>query len=246
MHCGGVTRARNEAQFHAVNAAGTGRLAAAAAAAGVARFVLISSLAARGPDGAGGPISPYGRSKAAGETALERAKADMERVVLRPGGIYGPRDPDLLPLFKLVARGWTIVPRSEIPLQPVYVTDAAAATLAALDAPEPSEPLPIAAADKHGWTALADALSSAVGRNARLVRVPPALFWTAGLFSEFGALFTGAAPPMDRRRAKDMSVHAWTCDPAVSTSALPGWAPHIDIRDGLERTAEWYREVGWL
>ncbi len=246
VHCGALTRARSEAEFMAVNAAGTERLAEAAARAGVARFVFISSLAARGPDGADGPISPYGRSKAVAEASLAATRGDMSTIVLRPGGVYGPRDLDLLPLFRLVDRGWTIIPRSRIPLQPVYITDVVSAVVAALDAPEPETPLAIAGEGRHTWPALASALVSAVGRPGRVVGVPPPVFWTVGLVAELAARITGTPPAMDRSRARDMSVHAWTCETDLARHVLDPWEPSVDIEEGLARTATWYREAGWL
>ncbi len=245
VHCGGLTRARSEAEFRRVNADGTATLARAASRAGVRRFVFMSSLAARGPDGAAGPISPYGRSKAAAEGALGGLEGDMERVVLRPGGIYGPRDPDLLPLFRLAARGWVPVPAGSPPLQPVYVDDVVSATTAALTAPPPGPPLPVAHPARHGWPALALALEEGLGVDARIVQVPPALFWAAGLVSEVVSRFTGKAPAMDRRRARDMSRHRWTTAIDETRRAL-GWEPRVDIRQGLALTAAWYREAGWL
>ena len=246
VHCGALTRARNESEFMAVNAVGTRRLAEAAAAAGVRRFVFISSLAARGPDGADGPVSPYGRSKADAEAALAAIRGSMEVAVLRPGGVYGPRDSDLLPLFRLAARGWTAVPRSRAPLQPVYVADVVSAALVSLEAAPAPLPLPIAAAERHSWRALASALMAAVGRPGRVLRLPSALFLTAGALSELAGRVTGKAPAFDRRRARDLSAHAWTCDIEPSRKHLDPWRPRVGIDEGLARTAEWYRRKGWL
>lgn len=246
VHCGALTRARNESEFMAVNAVGTRRLAEAAAAAGVRRFVFISSLAARGPDGAHGPVSPYGRSKAEAEAALAALRRSMEVAVLRPGGVYGPRDSDLLPLFRLAARGWTAIPRSRAPLQPVYVADVVSAVLAALEAAPAPLPLPIAAAERHSWRELAGALMAAVDRPGRVLQVPSALFLAAGALSELAGRLTGKAPAFDRRRARDLSAYAWTCDIEASRRHLDPWRPRVGIDEGLARTAEWYRLMGWL
>ncbi|MXW56301.1 MAG: NAD(P)-dependent oxidoreductase [Gemmatimonadales bacterium] len=246
VHCGALTRARNESEFMAVNAAGTRRLAEAAADAGVRRFVFISSLAARGPDGADGPVSPYGRSKAEAEAALASRGGSMEVAVLRPGGVYGPGDSDLLPLFRLAARGWAAIPRSQAPLQPVYVADVVSAVLAALEAAPPPLPLPIAGAERQSWPALARALMAAVGRPGRVLRLPPALFLAAGALSELAGRLTGKAPALDRRRARDLAAYAWTCDIEPSRKVLDPWRPRFGIEDGLARTAEWYRRKGWL
>ena len=245
VHCGALTRARNEAEFMAVNATGTERLARAAAAAGVRRFVFISSLAARGPDGAGGPVSPYGRSKAAAEGALASIGGAMDIVILRPGGVYGPRDTDLLPLFRLAARGWAVIPRSPAALQPVHVSDVVSAVVASLTAPAP-DPLPIAGAAASSWAEVARALIAAAERPGHVLRVPPAAFLTVGLLSEFVSRWTGTAPAMDRRRARDLSVHAWTCDLGPSRRHLDPWRPRVDIEAGLAQTAAWYRRKGWL
>lgn len=245
VHCGGLTRARDEAEFQRVNAAGTESLAAAAVAAGAARFVFVSSLAARGPDGSGGPVSAYGRSKAAGERLLEAFRDRLELVVLRPGGVYGPRDDDLLPLFRAAARGFLAVPRSPHPLQPVYVGDVVSATKAALEAEPSVDPLPVAHPRRHTWDDLAAALAAAVGGEPRIVHLPPAFFWSVGLLSELASRLTGRSPAMDRRRARDLSRLRWTCDIDETRRALD-WEPTVDIELGLRVTAAWYREVGWL
>ena len=246
VHCGALTRARSEAEFIAVNATGTRRLARAAAEAGVRRFVFISSLAARGPDGAGGPVSPYGRSKAVAEEALESIGGPMEIVVLRPGGVYGPRDTDLLPLFRLAARGWVVVPRSAAPLQPVFAADVVDAVLAALKATPASGPLHIAGPSSRSWGKVAHALMAGVARPGRVLRAPAAVFLSVGLVSEFAARLTGTAPAMDRRRARDLAIHAWTCDIEPSEAALAPWRPQVDLDEGLATTAAWYRRRGWL
>src|SRR6266403_865643 len=66
VHCAGLIKAVRPADFFAINAAATGRLAAAAAATPrPPRFILLSSLAARQPE-----LSAYAASKRAGERAL--------------------------------------------------------------------------------------------------------------------------------------------------------------------------------
>ena len=246
IHCGGLTSARNEDEFMAVNAAGTAELAKAASAAGVARFIYISSLAARGPDGASGPVTPYGRSKLLGERLLEENKGDMTTVVLRPGGIYGARDSALLPLFQMATRGWMIVPRSEVPLQPVYVSDVVTATIAAIDAPTVDKPVEIAGVQKHRWEDLAQVVGAAVGDGVRVVRVPMAFLRAAGLVSELGAKLVGRLPAVDRRKVRDIGHHSWTCDIEEAGRLLEGWKPRVELNDGMSRTFVWYRQAGWM
>jgi hypothetical protein len=100
-HVAGLVMARDEAEFHAVNAEGTRRLLEAAAPSG-ARFVLVSSLAAGGPTVPGRPllghepphpVTAYGRSKLAAE-AVVRA-GPLPWTIVRPPAVYGPRDREM-------------------------------------------------------------------------------------------------------------------------------------------------------
>jgi len=244
VHCAGVTSAPGIERFMEVNAEGTARLARAADGAGVSRFVLISSLASRGPDGAGGPTSPYGLSKLEGERRLAECRGGMTTAVLRPGGIYGPRDTGMLSLFKVAARGWTIVPGTDATVQPVHAGDAAAAATAAVSGPEPDEPLPVLGEDAVSWGDLGEMMRDAVG-GGRVVRLPRWLIRLGGLTGELTAPLTGGRPFMDRRRARDLAEHTWTSEITETTRRL-GWRPRFSLRQGLAATAAWYREAGWI
>jgi nucleoside-diphosphate-sugar epimerase len=97
VHAAGLVKARRTSDYRLVNTEGTSKLATAAKEAGVRRFVLISSLAARGPDNTppgderDRPASAYGRSKLEAEEILRPFGKQMEVITLRPAGIYGPR-----------------------------------------------------------------------------------------------------------------------------------------------------------
>ncbi len=244
VHLAGVTRASRPGLFREVNVEGTVRLAEAAARAGVRRFVFVSSLAARGPDGADGPVSAYGASKREAERRLAEREGEMEVVVLRPGGVYGPRDVDLLPLFRMASRGWLVVPAGGHRLQPVYATDVAAAVRAAAERGG-FGPHALAGEGLHAWDEVTAALEAAVGRRVRAVPLPGAVMVAAGAAAEAVARLTGKAPELDRRRARDLARHRWTCDPGPAQEAL-GWRPEVGLWDGVSRTATWYRRAGWI
>lgn len=253
VHVAGVTAAARPSLYREVNVEGTRRLAEAAASAGVRRFVFVSSLAARGPDDADGPVSAYGRSKREAEQALARAGRGpdgaaraMEAVVLRPAGVYGPRDTDLLTLFRAADTGWLPVPTGASPLQPVYARDVAEAALLAGEGETPGfGPWPLAEENWYRWQEVADGMSEALGRPVRTVPVPGWVLVAAGAAAEAVSGALGRTPELDRRRAKDLATHAWTCDPRASEEAL-GWRPAVPLAAGLRRTARWYRERGWL
>jgi len=250
VHAAGLTRARRAGDYHRVNAEGTRELATAAAGTGVGRFVLISSLAARGPDGsardgADRPVSAYGRSKLAAETYLRGCGGRMETVVLRPAAVYGPRDRDLLPMFRMARAGWMGIPDGPALLQPVYAGDVARAARAAARAPAGFGPFPVAEAARYTWEEVAAGLEGALGRPVRTVRLPAGVFVLAGSVAERAAKLRDAPPVFDERRARDLAVHAWTCDVSGTGRAL-GWRAEVPLAEGLERTVRWYRREGWL
>lgn len=245
VHVAGVTRAPSPGLFRAVNVEASVTLARAAAESGVERFVFVSSLAARGPDGASGPVSDYGRSKRDAEVELARLGGGMEVVVLRPGGVYGPREEDMLPLFRAADRGWLPVPAGGGVLQPVYATDAAEAVRAGLEGDAGFGPWPVVEPTRYGWGEVAAGLEGALGREVRSVSVPAALAEAVGVVGELVAGVTGSPPRLDRRRARDLTRLEWTADPSPTEEAL-GWRARVALPEGLRRTAAWYREAGWL
>jgi nucleoside-diphosphate-sugar epimerase len=249
VHAAGITRASSESDYFSVNADVTQKVAEASVRAGARRFVLISSLAARGPDGSTGPASAYGASKLESERRLQavvESGGSLEPRFLRPGGVYGPRDRDLLPLFQVARSGFVPVPRGVGRLQPVYASDVATAVLQALDV-EWSEdgPFHLGGPEIHTWEEIADALGAALGRPVRPVRVPAAVFLAAGSLSELAAFILRRAPDLDRRRARDLTRLDWTCELDPVEREL-GWRPKVSLRQGMAEAADWYREAGWL
>ena len=95
IHVAGVVNAPDKSGFVEGNITGTQAMVAAAEAAGIARFVHVSSLAARAPD-----LSVYGWSKAQAELAV--AASALDWVMVRPPWVYGPGDLDTLDLSRLL------------------------------------------------------------------------------------------------------------------------------------------------
>ena len=109
------------AEFRAVNVEGTLNLGRQAAAAGVKRFVFISSIKVNGEGTKPGqiykesdhsdPNDPYGISKFEAEQGLRQIAADtgMQVVIIRPPLVYGPGvKANFAALMNAVERGWPL------------------------------------------------------------------------------------------------------------------------------------------
>jgi nucleoside-diphosphate-sugar epimerase len=255
IHCAGLTRGSREAMF-AANTEGTrALLEACLSAQRPIRFVLCSSQAAAGPGRLDRPrqiadpptpTSDYGRSKLAAEEEALKVSGPLEVAVLRPVAVYGPRDEDTLPYFKMAAGGVIVVPgiRGRL-VQLVHAGDVAAALCLAMERPEAvGRTFFVGHPDILSWARLAEAIGLAVGRRSLKVRLPSFIMQAAGAAVEWVGSGKGAGQ-LDRRRARDMSERAWTCRVDETMTEL-GWSPRYDAVNGLRETADWYRREGWL
>ncbi|MFD2263660.1 complex I NDUFA9 subunit family protein [Lacibacterium aquatile] len=112
--------------FSALQAEGPGKIAAAAAKAGVAKFVQVSAIGADA-----GSDAKYAATKAQGEAAVR--EAFPAAVILRPSIVFGPED-KFFNRFASMARTFPVVPvvGPKTRFQPVYVGDVADAIMACL------------------------------------------------------------------------------------------------------------------
>ncbi len=244
IHAAGAIRAPDRARFEAINATATARLARAAAEAGVHRFVLVSSLAARAPE-----VSAYAWSKARAEAELRRFAETMQIAVIRPPAVYGPGDRATLEIFRGLARGRLVVPAArEGRFSLIFVEDLAALLAHLCEAPWPRG-LILEPDDGHPggyrWQDLADRAAAATGRPVRLVLLPRAAGQLVASTSELFARITGKAPLLPVDKLGEFYHSDWLCRPE-GLEKVAGWRPHVTFAEGLDRTFAWYRAAGWL
>ncbi|HUG28507.1 MAG TPA: NAD-dependent epimerase/dehydratase family protein [Gemmatimonadales bacterium] len=250
----GLTAARNAAEFQRVNVDGTATLLAAAAEAGVRRFVLVSSLAAAGPSPRGGrraelepsePVTLYGRSKAAAEDAVRRGAVPW--VIARPPAVYGPRDVELLKVFKIARLGVApVFGDGSQELSLVYGPDLAEA-LAAMGSTVGVEGRVYYPAHPEVVTsgALVHTIGRAMGRRMRLVPLPRPLAGGILQVTGLAARLMGRATLLNPDKANEFFQPAWTCDPGPLERET-GWRAAHDVVRGVAATRAWYRREGWL
>jgi nucleoside-diphosphate-sugar epimerase len=225
-----------------VNVDGTRRLAEAAAAKGVRRFVFLSSVKVNGEATGTTPFTErdpprpedvYGITKWKAEQALQQVAANsgMEVVVLRAPLVYGPGvKGNFLRLAHLVARG---VP---LPLASVrnrrsllYLGNLIDAITACLTSPRAAGQTYFASDDEDVSTpALAHALGVALAIPARLFPCP-------------GALLELAATVLGRRADIEKLIGSLQVDTSRIRNDL-GWRAPCSFVAGLQDTARWYLE----
>jgi nucleoside-diphosphate-sugar epimerase len=253
VHMAGATRALRRSIFHDVNASGTLRLVEAIEADGGARrLVYLSSLAAAGPsDGSPvcqtdtpRPLTAYGRSKLEGEDHVLGRDA-VDGVVLRPPAVYGPRDRELLPFFRLARRGLLpVIGPLNRRIQMIHVGDLAEALVRAAQA-RATGIFHIAEPTAYTWAEMLDHVAAAVGRRGSRVRVPAALLKVAAGGSQAAARLTRRPAVFDSEKALELLAAGWLCETDTARRKL-GFEAVIPLPQGLRDTARWYRAHGWL
>lgn len=230
------------AAYRLANVEATRNLAQQAAAAGVRRFVFLSSIKVNGEttdvhpftrDDAPRPLDAYGISKHEAEEALQRIGADtgMEIVILRPPLVYGPGvKGNFLRLLQAVARG-TPLPLASIRNQRslVYVGNLVDAIVTCIDAPAAAgKTWLVSDGEDVSTPELIRKLAAALGKRPRLLPWPPALLHCVATL--FG---------------KQAAVMRLTGSLVVDSGDLRrelGWQPRYSLDQGLNATAQWYHQ----
>ncbi len=257
FHVAGLTKSLKTEPYFSVNRDGTASLLEAVArSGGSARFVHLSSLAAAGAtlrgrprreDDPPEPVSPYGESKLAGEGEVLARAGRVDSIILRVGAVYGPGDPELARLFRMVRRGWLPVfgPRRQ-PLTVCYVDDLVRALILAGEAPAASgeifqvgHPRP-ASLEEMGRLA-----ARRLGRRVRVFRIPMPAVRAAAAFEETRGRFTGRASLVNRPKLNELRQTGWEADVAKARRQL-GFEARVGLDEGVARTVDWYLDQGWI
>lgn len=238
VHCAGAVRGVTPAQFDRVNVDGVTRLVEATRAqARPPRLLSLSSLAAREPQ-----LSPYAASKRKGEQALAAAAGDMSWTAFRPPAVYGPGDKELLPLFRLMARGLAPLPGSnKARFSVIYVDDLANAVLRWMDAPPETGgifELHDGRAGGYAWDDVIAIVQQLTGRPVRrlkiplpLLQLPAAVNWVAGQLLPY-------APMLTPGKIRELRHPDWVCDNKHIQLAVD-WQPQVELEEGLRLTPGW-------
>jgi nucleoside-diphosphate-sugar epimerase len=161
--------------------------------------------------------------------------------------VYGPRDVEVLKVFKLARAGIApVFGDGTQELSAVYGPDLAEALIAAATSDLTVGRIYYAChPEVFASGELVRRVGAAQGRAVRLVPLPDWVARTALAVSHTAARLTGQTTILTPDKANEFLQPAWTGDPAPLI-ADTGWQPAHDLARGLAATASWYRAQGWL
>ena len=245
-----------DAAYRAINVDGTRHVLEAARAAGARRVVHCSTGGVHGhianpPATEDAPFNPgdvYQDTKLEAEQAAREfgTATGFDVVVARPIGIYGPGDTRFLRMFRGLARGnFPMIGSGKPYYHLTYIDDLVEGFRLCGTVPAAAGRTYILAGPRY------TTLEQLVKLVANELKVEPPKFhwpvwpfWTAGLLCEMVCVPLRIEPPIFRRR-----VDFYTKNRAFDTTRARtelGFAPQVDLEEGIKRTADWYRREGLL
>ncbi len=228
------------------------------------RFVMISSLAAIGPlrdihadplteESPYQPITPYGKSKRDAELAL-RAMDDLPYIIIRPTGVYGPRDKNFGQVFRAMERGIDLrLGSDDQELSFIYVTDLARSVMELLkdnqysvaessdsqnQASIPQAIYNITDGQVYRPSQFSAYIRSVVGGNARVVRIPRPLLMGISYLLWAKARIQSRALHLSPYKMRELTAASWRCDITALREAIE-FQPQYTLESGVKTYYEW-------
>ena len=242
--------------YDEVNISGTRNVLDAAFEAKVKKFIYCSTCGVHGniddpPAGEDAPIQPadyYQRTKYEAEPIVnEYFMKGMKTVIFRPAAIYGPGDPErFYMIFKRVAKGsFPMFGSGRTYYPPLYIDNLIDAFMLAMQDGKGDGQAYLIADDKYlEIEDLVRRVGRAMDINVKIPHYPVMPLVIAGHFFEKICKPFKITPPIFPRRVDWYRQNrAFKIDKARREL---GYQPRIDIDEGLRRTAEWYKQEGYI
>ena len=269
VHAAGVTKCLHKEDFRRINTEGTMNLVRAIMELKMPlkRFVYISSLSIMGAireqqpyteiqeNDTAQPNTAYGKSKLEAEEWLSRLNKELGArneellpyVILRPTGVYGPRERDYFMMFKSIkAHTDFAVGYQQQDITFVYVTDVVQAVFLALEKGKTGRRYFLSDGAVYQSSTFSNLIRKELG-NPWWIRIT-APIWLLRIITFCGEYFgrmTGKVTALNNDKYNIMRQRNWRCDITPAREEL-GYEPKVQLEEGVKRSVKWYQENGWL
>ena len=261
IHAAGATKCRRPEDFQKTNAEGTLRLALSLLETGAlrpgGRFVFLSSLSVCGPvheidfepiteNDTPLPNTAYGRSKLQAEHYLADVPG-LNYVVLRPTGVYGPRERDYFMMAKSIRQhvDFAVGFRPQV-LTFIYVADLVEAAYLALDRGPHGAVYPLSDGRQYTSRTFSDLLQLELGvKRVVHLTAPLWVLWLVSFIAGKAAALLGRTSTLNLDKYRIMRQRNWKCSIEAARRDL-GYRPQWPLTRGVRAAVEWYKTEGWL
>ena len=261
VHAAGVTKCLNKADFHRINTEGTKNLVEALLEVKMPlkRFVFISSLSVFGAikekmpydeireNDTPQPNTAYGKSKLEAEQYLDTIGSRIPYIILRPTGVYGPKEKDYFIMAKSIKQHSDFAvgyQRQDITF--VYVTDVVQAVFLALEKGENGRKYFLSDGEVYQSTTFSDLIHEELGRPWWIrITAPVWVLRIVTFFGEYVGRMTGKVTALNNDKYNILKQRNWRCDIEPARKEL-GYDPKVQLAEGVKTTIKWYKDNKWL
>lgn len=269
VHAAGVTKCLDKQDFFRINTEGTQHLVRALMELDMPlkRFVYISSLSIMGAireeqpyqeireSDEARPNTAYGESKLEAEQWLDafsqeltaNSQQPLPYVILRPTGVYGPRERDYFMMAKSIkAHTDFAVGFKQQDITFVYVTDVVQAVFLALEKGKTGRRYFLSDGEVYQSSTFSNLIRQELG-NPWWIRITAPL-WLLRIITFFGERIghmTGKVTALNNDKFHIMRQRNWRCDIEPARREL-GYEPQVKLEEGVRRSIKWYKDNKWL
>lgn len=265
VHAAGVTKCIDKRDFYRINTEGTKNLVMALIELKMPleRFVFVSSLSVFGAiheeqpyqeireTDTPQPNTEYGRSKLAAEQFLDSLSEDSEKsfpyVILRPTGVYGPREKDYFLMAKSIRQHSDFAvgfKRQDITF--VYVSDVVQAVFLALAKGQTGRKYFLSDGEVYQSTTFSDLIREELGHPWWVrITAPVWVLRVVTFCGEYIGRLTGKITALNNDKYNILRQRNWRCDIEPARKEL-GYQPKVQLKEGVHRAIKWYVENKWL
>ncbi len=259
IHCAGAIAAHNLEDFIRHNKGATEHMlrAALTTAGTLKRFVHLSSMAVCGPAQSRSdvlhstspcmPITAYGISKLEAEKAVHNAMGRLPITIIRPPAVYGERDEATLSFFAMIPYHIVaLIGFGEKWISMVHVSDLVRGLVDAMESDATiGNTYFLSSGEQYNWDHIAEVSASVMNVRAFKVRLPHSVVKLVGALSQLFTRFHTRPAVFNYEKAIDFVQQYWLCSIEEAQRDFH-FQPRVDLREGLERTIQWYRAQEWL
>ncbi len=258
IHNAGVTKARKKEDYFNVNFHNTRNFIEALQTTGSIpdKFIFISSLAAYGPgdpvtmkpvmlSDEPKPIEIYGKSKLEAEKFITSLK-DFPWLILRPTGVYGPRERDYYVFFKTINSGLeAYIGSSKQILTFIFVKDLVRVIFDATISSITNKTYFVSDGNEYDTQTFAAIAKKHLHRKTIKITVPTGIVKQLAFVLEKTYGLWGSVPTLNTDKYNVLKNINWRCEIEPLQHDF-NFKANYDLDKGVKETVEWYKKEGWL
>ena len=221
------------------------------------QFILMSSLGALGPGDelnmtpikstdTPNPNTAYGKSKLLAERHI-KSLPDFPYIIVRPTGVYGPRDKDYFLMLKTIVSGFDFgAGYKPQRITFIYVKDLVNCVFRIIEKGITKKEYIVSEERSYKSSDYRKYAQKILGKKFVIpITVPIFILKIVSVLSEEISKISRKPATLNRDKYHIMKQRNWICDIKPIKDDLD-FIPEYDLKNGIKESIEWYKENKWI